>query len=1023
MRHTLQDILTELSFTDLPPAWQDHDLATFSSAKRLRDYQQEALQFALKALWKYYEDFRDFAADEGEGANEERKERLWQWYRDNGLEEDLDIPLKNQRRDVRALLEAYYPAEDEAIPYRHFINRMGFWMATGSGKSLILIKLIEILWRLMRRREIPPYPVLVLSARDDLLEQLRAHVEEFNGGYTDFRIHVEDLKAYPERLRIFLPLVGEHELTVFFYRADNLSDEQKERLLDFRSYENGGRWYVLLDEAHKGDKEDSKRQHIYSILSRNGFLFNFSATFTDPRDILTTVYNFNLSEFVRAGYGKHIAIFKQENRAFKDKEDYTGVEKQRVVLKALLMLAYTRMSQEALSPDLQAYHRPLMLTLVNSVNTQDADLKLFFRELERIGQGDVDRAVWEQAREELWAELAEGLEWLFEGKHFPADRSLFKEITPEALRRLVYNAPDPGEIEVLLRPSNRQEMAFKLKTADQPFALIKIGDISGWLKEELEGYEVIEGYEDEGFFRRLNEEDSPINILMGSRTFYEGWDSNRPNVITYINIGTGTEAKKFVLQSVGRGVRIEPLPGRRQRLLSLYNAKQVDEATFLALKDQAPVLETLFIFGTNRNALHRVIEQLDQEKRREAEHEIALEVNEEVVTGRLLLIPVYREAGYTILEERQPRRFEIAAEELERLRQYVNYLDDPRLLLCHHRALPGDIALLTRCLEHPEDYFNTQDVQRYGRLDLLLSRLFAYFKVLPQEVNGLKPLGDEIRHFRHIKVFLQDITELEAKITQVNEAPRRIADLRARYEACQLTFEEMLRQAQAIRSNESLTHNGQTLHIKRASRHYYVPVLLSESERIDWIRYVIRHQSEVRFLNALEQYLENADNVFNNLDWWAFSKIDEVLDEIYIPYYDPQSNRIRKFLPDFVFWLEKGNQYAIVFVDPKGTVHTSYQHKLDSYKQIFEDNRGEPKPFKYPLEAKVPVGAKKGCPPGSRSGIPCCEAKDEKDVRVYLRFYTTDTNQVPDEYRKYWIDHPERIPPLILEAVEKDPHV
>jgi len=59
---TLQDILTDLPFTDLPPAWQDHDLVTFSSKKYLWDYQRQALEFALKALWKYYEDFRDFTS-------------------------------------------------------------------------------------------------------------------------------------------------------------------------------------------------------------------------------------------------------------------------------------------------------------------------------------------------------------------------------------------------------------------------------------------------------------------------------------------------------------------------------------------------------------------------------------------------------------------------------------------------------------------------------------------------------------------------------------------------------------------------------------------------------------------------------------------------------------------------------------------------------------------------------------------------------------------------------------------------
>ena len=93
--------------------------------------------------------------------------------------------------------------------------------------------------------------------------------------------------------------------------------------------------------------------------------------------------------------------------------------------------------------------------------------------------------------------------------------------------------------------------------------------------------------------------------------------------LTYINIGTGTEARKFILQSVGRGVRIEPVPGQRKRLLNLHSAGLIDPGTFHRLGGQVSPLETLFIFGTNRVALHTVIQNLSQEKRRGAGHEIA----------------------------------------------------------------------------------------------------------------------------------------------------------------------------------------------------------------------------------------------------------------------------------------------------------------------------------------------------------------------------------------------------------------
>jgi hypothetical protein len=110
----------------------------------------------------------------------------------------------------------------------------------------------------------------VLAHREDLLAQLRLHVEEFNRG-GGLHIRLRELRDYPDVKRGGPSLFQDSELTVFYYRSDNLSDEQKEKIINFRNYDNFGRWYILLDEAHKGDKEDSKRQHIYSVMARRGF--------------------------------------------------------------------------------------------------------------------------------------------------------------------------------------------------------------------------------------------------------------------------------------------------------------------------------------------------------------------------------------------------------------------------------------------------------------------------------------------------------------------------------------------------------------------------------------------------------------------------------------------------------------------------------------------------------------------------------------------------------------------------------
>ncbi len=383
----LQTILADFSFESLPPAWTAGDLAAFSRGKALWDYQQAALRNALVALWLYYD------GEEDEGGNAPRKARFLRRYWDNAVPLPPTLNVGKKRDHIR-LLQPYYPLTaipngERELPYVELVNRMGFWMATGSGKTLVIVKLLQTLWRLMGYDLIPRRDVLVLTHREDLLGQLRDHVRDFNTGGAAPLLRLRELREYPEAKREHPSLLGRQELTVFTYRSDNLSDTQKERIIDFRNYDNGGKWYVLLDEAHKGDKEDSKRQHIYNILSRDGFLFNFSATFTDPRDRLTTAYEFNLASFIQGGYGKHVSLLKQENRAFKDKEDFTNEEKQRIVLQSLLMLAYVAKARAQLCDAAGAtlYHRPLLLALVNSVNTEEADLKLFFRELARIGAG------------------------------------------------------------------------------------------------------------------------------------------------------------------------------------------------------------------------------------------------------------------------------------------------------------------------------------------------------------------------------------------------------------------------------------------------------------------------------------------------------------------------------------------------------------------------------------------------------------------------------------------------------------
>jgi len=161
MKLYLQDIIDDNSFENLPAKWQGFDFARFSKDKTLFDFQKEGLQNALKGLWLY---FKDKKAD---------KQSFFKLYQANGFKENFDYDLKKKAegKTAKYLLdyEKDYPAIDSKISFAHFINRMSFWMATGSGKTLIIVKLIELLGKLIAEKEIPAGDILFLAHRDDLL--------------------------------------------------------------------------------------------------------------------------------------------------------------------------------------------------------------------------------------------------------------------------------------------------------------------------------------------------------------------------------------------------------------------------------------------------------------------------------------------------------------------------------------------------------------------------------------------------------------------------------------------------------------------------------------------------------------------------------------------------------------------------------------------------------------------------------------------------------------------------------------
>ncbi|GAA8990102.1 DEAD/DEAH box helicase family protein [Helicobacter pylori] len=931
----------ELNTNEINEPLERLDFKSFDSNKELLDYQQQALINAFRMLVAYFRDFKG------------SKKEFYEFYQEHYSFANCDFTHKK----LNSLLKSHFKAENHCVSFENFINRLSFYMATGSGKTIVIIKLVELLSVAMGMGLIPKKNIMFFSANENLIKQFEKEIEKYNRG-KDFskQIDFKNLKKVTHKDFHRAPKDFFEKITLFYYRADLMNDEEsKENLLNYKDYWDNGESYVILDEAHKGNKSESKRQAIFSLLSLKGFLFNFSATFTEESDLITSVYNLSVGEWVKLGYGKESVLLKKNNlNAFKDLKDLNDREKEIALLKALLLLGMQKRYKTE-----GYFYDPLMLVFTHSVNVKNSDAEIFFKTLARVIEND-DGNDFLKAKEDLLEELKDP-EFLFSANK---DKDYKVKVFKESLKSMDFKGlkeevfyANSGHIEVIINPKNNQEIAFKLNTSDKVFCLIKIGDITEWICEKLKSVKVVSknlSFKEESYFSQIDR--SSINILVGSRTFETGWDSTRPSVILFLNIGLDDDAKKLVKQSFGRGVRIESVKNQRQRLAYL----DIDEAIKENLKPNAAMLETLFVIPTNHASLEAILTiQKESENRGEnggSWREITLE---KTPIEHKLFVPCYRKEPTSILKLPENASFKMSEKNFKDLKECFNLMSEKHFILKHEIYDPKDYATLKDMIQ--QAHVKKVSTWHYKDLDYMISeikgRLYPNQKVPKDEFNALD--NEKIVHFKRIKVKASKKEELVKKIQEVKEhAPldkERIKIVQGEIDPYDTE-----------KHKQDKTFEVDGAELLKLKEHYYTPLI--KAKDCDWLKHVVKVKSEIDFLQELQDQ-ETTKTLQENYDFWAFSKIDEHLDNLFIPYINDATERC--FFPDFIFWLQKGDTQIICFIDPKGIKISDYQHKADAYK-LFKDKIFSPK------------------------------NNPHFKIKVVLKFYG-DKDRVGDNYRDYWI--------------------
>ncbi|MGL2872932.1 DEAD/DEAH box helicase family protein, partial [Helicobacter pylori] len=303
--------------------------------------------------------------------------------------------------------------------------------------------------------------------------------------------------------------------------------------------------------------------------------------------------------------------------------------------------------------------------------------------------------------------------------------------------------------------------------------------------------------------------------------------------------------------------------------------------------------------------------------------------------------------------------FKMSEKNFKDLKEYFHLMSEKHFILKHEIYDPKDYELLKDLIQ--TTHFKKVPTWHYKDLDYMISeikgKLYPNQKVPKDEFNTLD--NEKIVHFKRIKVKADKKEKLIQTIQEVKEyAPLDKETLIKKIAQGEIDPYD------TEKHKQDRTFEVDGAELLKLKEHYYTPLI--KAKNCDWLKHVVKVKSESDFL---EELLKITETLQDNYDFWAFSKIDEHLDNLFIPYFNNATER--HFFPDFIFWLQKSGTQIICFIDPKGTKIAEYEHKADAYK-LFKD-----KVF---------------------------SSKDDPNfkIRVVLKFYG-DKDEVADGYRDYWI--------------------
>lgn len=497
------------------------------------------------------------------------------------------------------------------------LNKLAFWCATGSGKTLVMhVNIKQYLHYAEKHNAKKLNRIIILTPNEGLSSQ---HIAELisSGFYAE-------LFSKQSRGGIF---GGSQVISVI--DINKLADSDGDKTVAVESFE--GNNLVLVDEGHRGTGGDVWKRYR-NTLTQEGFSFEYSATFGQAIAAQSgvsrisllqeygkaTIFDYSYRYFYNDGYGKDYRILNMNS--------WDDEEALNMYLTAYLLSLYEQTLVYDASPLVKNQFliaRPLGIFVGGSVNAVRSDNKRKVSDVVQILlflQDFVARSEEFIIYIKRLFDPNDGIKnkngySLFANSFSMAKRGLrqgeedsFARDTYHKILASVFNNDTPNaRLHIDKQRGGDEEIGLRLGSGEY-FGVINVGD-SSELISLCEANNLLcetKEFAQSSLFASINDESSTVSILIGSKKFSEGWSSWRVSAMGLMNVGKSEGSQ--IIQLFGRGVRLKGYK------FSLKRSSALDASLRPEVKPQGiSDIETLNVFGVRADYMEAFRKYLEDE--------------------------------------------------------------------------------------------------------------------------------------------------------------------------------------------------------------------------------------------------------------------------------------------------------------------------------------------------------------------------------------------------------------------------